>query len=485
MRLRASVRTQELLLSVSVATALPDSGPHLAANVTAVRAPPPAPPPTASIELDFPFELANRTKGNFWFPNSITTMPGTGVIVSRISVHSDTTMAYNVAAMYTSTDAGRSFAEQTRDCGAAHLAGCALPGLTHPTEAWTLSIPQADGRGLLATPYQPRFTDASQRRLEWNATMLDVSSGGQVVVRSGSAGVRVTLELPRAVNQTWHDSDDHTLPNCNLYSGSGVALPDGSRVGLLTNVRWQSCASAPVNDTAAPCWAVVAIRSTNGGVTWKYLATVSEADDEAFLLLLEDGRLMAIMRHNFGAVQPGGCQHPAAADADGGGSASAGLSVACAFRQSFSSDQGRTWAPYTLMTSADAVPPHSVMPKALHLGKGGGYVISGGRSGLYLWHCADVACVDKGAWVTTNVAAHHDATLGKADPVARMGKACSDEKRWDVRHCPSKGYLGMTRLEGEPAGFLVCYDHYLRDGDDPKITAPGMAVYCVRGRARA
>ena len=29
----------------------------------------------------------------------------------------------------------------------------------------------------------------------------------------------VTLELlPEAINQTWHDSDDHTLPNCNLYS---------------------------------------------------------------------------------------------------------------------------------------------------------------------------------------------------------------------------------------------------------------------------
>jgi hypothetical protein len=97
------------------------------------------------------------------------------------------------------------------------------------------------------------------------------------------------------------------------------------------------------------------------------------------------GRLMAIMRHNFGMVQPGGCQHPNATattqrSRNGAGAAAALLSVACAFRQSFSRDDGHTWSPYTLMTSSDEVPPHSVMPKALKL-KSGGYVMTGGRSG--------------------------------------------------------------------------------------------------------
>ena len=125
------------------------------------------------------------------------------------------------------------------------------------------------------------------------------------------------------------------------------------------------------------------------------------------------------------------------------------------------------------MTSSDSVPPHSVMPKALHLGAAG-YVITGGRSGLYLWHCPTLACVDKGAWVTTNLAAHHDATVGKATPKAAMGAKCCDERLWATRNCPSKGYIGMTSLKGEPHGFLVCYDH----------SADLRAVYCVRGRVK-
>ena len=49
--------------------------------------------------------------------------------------------------------------------------------------------------------------------------MLNVSAIGAVAVGAGGAVQPVTLELlPEAINQTWHDSDDHTLPNCNLYS---------------------------------------------------------------------------------------------------------------------------------------------------------------------------------------------------------------------------------------------------------------------------
>lgn len=128
-----------------------------------------------------------------------------------------------------------------------------------------------------------------------------------------------------------------------------------------------------------------------------------------------------------------------------------------------------------------------MMPKAMHLGKRGGYLISGGRSGLYLWRCENLACVDKGQWKTVNLAKHHDDTLGKVDPVARMGEACSNETLWDIRNCPSKGYLGLTRLvapivEDDTADdFIVCYDHYLRLSKFPEA----MAVYCVRGRVNA
>ena len=78
------------------------------------------------------------------------------------------------------------------------------------------------------------------------------------------------------------------------------------------------------------------MRSQDGGRAWEYLATISEADDEASLMQLSDGRLLAVMRHNFGPDQPGGCQHPAA-----GVGVRAGVGteeVACAFRQAFSRD---------------------------------------------------------------------------------------------------------------------------------------------------
>jgi hypothetical protein len=261
-----------LLLSLYAALALP--------SITGVVSP-------STVVLDFPYQIGNRSKGRFWFPNSITTMPGSGVIVLRIGTHADTTMSYNIAAMFISTNNGRSFLEVTDHCGEAHLGGCALPGLSHPTVAWTLAIPRTPtsggGGGLLGIPYQPRFADAAQRLLVWNASLLSISESGGVRVAQASMAVR--LRLPQAVNQTWHDSDDHRLPNCNLYSGSGVELPGGGRLALLTNVRWRSCGSQAGNTTASNvCWSVVAIASSDGGLTWQYRATISDADDEAYVL---------------------------------------------------------------------------------------------------------------------------------------------------------------------------------------------------------
>ena len=76
------------------------------------------------------------------------------------------------------------------------------------------------------------------------------------------------------------------------------------------------------------------MRSQDGGRAWEYLATISEADDEASLMQLSDGRLLAVMRHNFGPDQPGGCQRPAGVVGVGVGTEE----VACAFRQAFSHD---------------------------------------------------------------------------------------------------------------------------------------------------
>ena len=74
------------------------------------------------------------------------------------------------------------------------------------------------------------------------------------------------------------------------------------------------------------------------------------------------------------------------------------------------------------MHSPGPVPPHSVMPETLAL-RSGGYLLTGGRSGLYLWHCADTACVDGGGWQSYNLARHHNemaASRESAPPMMMM-----------------------------------------------------------------
>ena len=67
------------------------------------------------------------------------------------------------------------------------------------------------------------------------------------------------------------------------------------------------------------------------------------------------------------------------------------------------------------MRSPGPVPPHSVMPETLAL-RSGGYLLTGGRSGLYLWHCADTACVDGGGWQSFNLARHHNELAASREP---------------------------------------------------------------------
>ena len=147
----------------------------------------------------------------------------------------------------------------------------------------------------------------------------------------------------------------------------------------------------------------------------------------------------------------------------------------CAFKQVFSDDAGVSWsAPSTMKAGADGfggdgVPPHSVMPEIIALGDGGGYALTGGRSGLYFWHCQDVACIDAGEWTTTNLALHHNNAVGKHDPAGAFSADCVNASLWNTRSCSSKGYIGLARIPTEVGGFLACYDHATTE------------VYCVRG----
>ena len=211
-----------------------------------------------AVQMGTPLRVDGRSEGTFWFPNTITTM-GNGVIILRVSVHADVTTSLNEAAIYTSIDNGESFQLQTPGCEAkkpCKLHWTDAKGQKHaygPTRSWELSIPQADGSGLLAIPYQPLFANPSHTSLVWRATRLTVSKTGAVSVVGVGDDINVTLTgLPRAINGTYTDTTDDSLPNANLYSGAGVELASGGgRVALLTNVRWAECARWPYTMNAS------------------------------------------------------------------------------------------------------------------------------------------------------------------------------------------------------------------------------------------
>jgi hypothetical protein len=99
---------------------------------------------------------------------------------------------------------------------------------------------------------------------------------------------------------------------------------------------------------------------------------VTNAGDEGSVILLSDGSLMVVHRRNF-AFQ-GGAPCSSTTDATlpkRGGSRNAEPAFnpySCAYKQVFSTDDGLTWGPETVMQAKDGrVPPHSVMCGALFL----------------------------------------------------------------------------------------------------------------------
>jgi hypothetical protein len=453
-------------------------------------------------------------RGIFWFPHTLTTMPDTGVLVLRVAVHPDAVLPNNDAAVYTSANRGRSFTSQTGPgCSAANTSACALPlasrghsgddgptdrphrNMFGPTLSWELSVPQhprctagnpatvqqpAAGQ-LLGIPYQTHI--ASWRPgssnggggggggsiLGWNASMLSVAASGVVTVTEPRVPVRLT-GLPHPVLNIsaplGRDGGGVVLAGAHAYSGEGVALPDGSLLALLTDVRYASGVCMP-NKTHS-CRFILAIRSTNCGRSWHYLSTVTDGGTEASMVAMHDGRLLVVFRHNF----EGAPYH------------------SVRFKQTFSVTGGRSWGAATEMRAAvGSVPPHSVMPTLKRLA-GSGYLLSGGRDGMYIWYCATMSCVDAGAWVSTNVAAHHNAHTD--DPFGLFPPGCLNESGWDnigVLGCPSKSYLGLTVLgpataAADTASFVVCYSHCSNVssyGFCFTELGRGQEVYCVRG----
>jgi hypothetical protein len=251
-------------------------------------------------------------------------MPDDGVIVLRVAVHPDAELANNHAAMFTSADRGLSFRSQTApSCSAANVSACSLPMRAGdhrpvgseqpkrfgPTLSWELSIPQsacADDAAsqpdqLLGIPYQTHIgrTNSSSgavHSLGWNASLLSVDPDGTVAVSEPRIEVPVT-GLPHPVLNDSTLDGGIRLASAHAYSGAGVTLPDGSLLALLTDVAYVSRACTP--SKAHPCKFILAIRSTSCGRSWQYLSTVTDGGTEGSVLQLDDGRLLAVFRHNF------------------------------------------------------------------------------------------------------------------------------------------------------------------------------------------
>ena len=300
--------------------------------------------------------------------------------------------------------------------------------------------------------------------------MLNVDSSGAVTVAEPHIAVLVA-GLPHPVLNDSTLSGGIKLSNAHAYSGEGVMLSDGSLLALLTDVTYVSSACTPTKHH--PCRFVLAIRSTNCGRSWNYLSTVTDGGTEASVVQLADGRLLAVFRHNF----QGAAYH------------------SVRFKQAFSVDEGRNWGVATEMQAATgSVPPHSVMPTLKALPGSGGYLLSGGRDGMYLWHCPTTACIDAGQWVSTNIAAHHNSHA--VDPFGKFPPGCVNESGWQnigIQGCPSKSYLGLTVLAPEPATndtaqFVVCYSHcgnVSSHGFCFTEIGRGQEVFCVRGSLAA
>jgi hypothetical protein len=475
------------------------------------------------VQLEPPNRIAHRTPepgdkynngsnaGVLWFPHAISTLPS-GVLLLRIAVHPDADMPYNHATLLTSKDRGKTFVSQTPDCSNANVAACSLPYFPDatghsaaaprrfgPTRSWEMAVPASTcsetglavaGDRVLVAGYQSHLL-GDGTIVGFDGTELIVSSDGTVSV--------LTPAIPITVHGLPHPIKDLNYTGCKSC-GQPVDPPTSKRrlasahasnaapinlkggvglVTLLTDVAFVSGTTGCIPSKAKfgpRCQYVLAIKSADCGINWQFLSVVTADGNEAGMLQLADGRLMVVHRHDFDSTTPG----------DG-----------VAYKHTFSRNGGVSWTDSTLMTAAaDSVVPHSVMPTLRNM-PGGGVLLSGGRGGMYLWYCSNLSCVDKGLWVSTNVAASHNKLVSPADPFGPFPSACVNESAWrQLNSCPSKEYLGLAALQpavaaedanADEADFVVCYGHcgkVSQYGWCFTELGPGQEVYCARGSAR-
>ena len=143
-----------------------------------------------------------------------------------------------------------------------------------------------------------------RRSLEWTGQRLSVASDGQVHAAGPLVNVTLT-RLPRDVapitqkNNLENSSKvsaaaDHLVASVLAVGGKGVALPNSSTVLALLELAYSDCQGSKTD----ACSYVLCVESDDAGVSWRVRSEVTSAGNEAAMLQLEDGRLLAVMRHD-------------------------------------------------------------------------------------------------------------------------------------------------------------------------------------------
>ncbi len=363
------------------------------------------------LEIETPVEVG-RAAGHHWFT---TLHPfDSRHIVCAAAVADDRAQGRWPSVLYLSADSGRSWREALR----LHYGPVSMPcgprtRLLMPYEVWPSGPGQA--RHAQAQGYLLQLTDDSRLAAE------------EVPVKLGG--------FPRDLAP--YNNDEL----CLLTNGNILPRQDGS---LLTTVYGMYA-----GDTRYTLWAM---SSRDQGRTWQYLAEVArwqdlpeapEGPDESHSARLADGRLMCVYRVGSGN------EH--------------------SYCASHSPDDGVTWSPPQALAGTWSVEPQLVCLED------GTLLLSGGRTGLFLWVCPEG---DGRVWQPVNLGEHHNAAL--TDPALHFPAAfCA--ARGDAH--ASTSYTSMVSLgHGQ---VLLSYDR-LGNGwsGAPGPLGPHDIAFSVRLRAR-
>lgn len=365
-----------------------------------------------AVELQAPVEVG-RAPGHHWFA---TLHPFGGErFVCEVVCADDKAQGQWPGTLYASEDGGQSW-RRALDIDS----------------YGPVSLPRGPGERLLM-PYELwPLAPGDARNMSAPGTILRWPEGGEVSVEPVPVQC---LGFPRDVAPY----GDGQL--CMLTNGNILPRRDGR---LFTTVYGKF-----VDD---PSYSLVALTSSDGGLTWDFLSTAADAS-------------------TMPGVPEGPCESHTARLADG--------SLLCVYRvgggrdwhywQSRSADDGLTWTAPEMMPDA-----WSVEPQLLRLDNGL-LVLSGGRWGIFLWVCTDG---EGKAWQPVNLVAHHNACGTAAD--WRYGEATLLATDWPPQH-ETTSYTGMIAVG--PDEVMLCYDRLANDWHGGPDEAGELdAVFTVRAR---